>query len=199
MSVKYNRVVKRNKDLIVFHMKQILDLCGLDVESPELVRTPERFWEVLEKMTRGFEIDVLLNRTYEDAAKHANLRILPAIPFVSICEHHLMPFYGDAVVAYVPKGRVTGLSKIPQLVEKYSLRPQLQERLTEQIAEELDETLDTIGVIVITEARHTCMLIEGYTAGPYINSSVRGEFRETLNPRDEVLQILQFSKSSQVV
>ena len=182
-----------NKEEIMSHFSAILDLAGFDIARADILRTPERQWEVLEYMTRGFEMDVTLERMYEDYGDDfSNLRICPSIEYVSVCEHHFIPFFGKVDIAYLPNnGKVTGLSKLPQLVQKYALRPQLQEKMTDQIADELMKRCCFGGVMVIAEGQHTCEMVEGFRRDkPYITSSVRGLFG--LNPylKQEALALL---------
>ena len=171
-----------------------MHLTGIDDDTDDTRRTPERFWEVVVCATKGYSQEVTLDRLYDDVQedpKHAAIRISTGIPFTSFCEHHWMPFTGTADIAYIPNGKVTGMSKLPQLVEKYAHRFQNQERMTEQIANEIVAVVKPLGVYVITRARHACELVEGYNRdGPYICSAIRGVFAENVNPREEVLRLL---------
>ena len=114
-SPSHHELVVGNKENIMKHYRKILDLAGFDIEDPDLLRTPERQWEILELMTRGFEMEVTLDRMYKDYGDDmASLRICPSIEFISVCEHHFAPFFGTVDISYVPKnGKVTGLSKLP--------------------------------------------------------------------------------------
>jgi len=186
-----------NKEEIVKHFKQILELSGFDPNEPDLLRTPERQWEILELMTRGFDMDVTLERMYKDFGDDmASLRICPGIRFISVCEHHFAPFFGTMDIAYVPKnGKVTGLSKLPQLVQKYALRPQLQERMEEQIAHELMERCNLNGVMINTYGTHTCEICEGFwREDPYTTSTVKGLFMANPYLKDEALKLLAMAK-----
>lgn len=186
--------VKKNKQEIMAHFTTIMELSGIRSDTKDTKRTPERFWEVIQLATEGYDKEVTLSRMYDDDADPdlPVLRISQGIPFISFCEHHWMPFIGTVDIAYMPKGKVTGMSKLPQLVEKYAHRFQNQERMTEQIAEEIWQTVKPIGVMVISRAVHTCERVEGFTRqGPYICSSIKGKFKEQLDPRGEVLQLLR--------
>lgn len=187
-----------NKEQIMQHFREILHLCGFEVDSPDLKRTPERQWEVLELITRGYTREVTLERMYQDYGNEdmASLRICPGIKFISVCEHHFMPFYGTVDIAYVPKNnKVTGLSKLPQLVEKYALRPQIQERMNDQIADELMTRCDSAGVLVIIRARHMCEIIEGYWRDkPYTTSRMRGLFAVNPALKEEALDLIELSE-----
>ncbi len=186
--------VKKNKQEIMRHFEAIMELSGIRSNTEDTQRTPERFWEVIMSATKGYPQEVSLERTYKDTAglELPVLRISKGIPFTSYCEHHWMPFFGTVDIAYIPKGVVTGMSKLPQVVEKYAHRFQNQERMTEQIAEEIWQKVDSIGVMVISKAVHMCERVEGFTReGPYICSSIKGKFKEQLDPRAEVLQLLQ--------
>ncbi len=182
-----------NKQEIMHLFTGIMHLAGINPDTPDTKRTPERFWETLVYATKGYPQEVTLERTYEDSAgeEFPVMRISQGIPFVSFCEHHWMPFVGTVDIAYIPKGRVTGMSKLPQVVQKYAHRFQNQERMTEQIAEEIWEIVEPMGVYVISKGRHMCELIEGFSReGPYICSAIRGKFTIDVNPRTEVLSLL---------
>ena len=171
----------------------IMQLSGISPDTPDTKRTPERFWETLRYATQGYSKEVTLARVYDDTAnpEFPVLRISPGIPFVSFCEHHWAPFIGTVDIAYIPQGKVTGMSKLPQVVEKYANRFQNQERMTEQIAEEIWTVVEPMGVMVVSKGVHTCERIEGYQRNkPYICSSVRGVFTKEVNPRTEFLGLL---------
>ena len=190
-----HEAVLRNKAEIMHLFSGIMQLAGISPTTPDTQRTPERFWEVLCVATRGYSQEVSVDRCYDDYANkdYPVMRISTGIPYISFCEHHWMPFIGTCDVAYIPGGKVTGMSKIPQVVEKYANRFQNQERMTEQIAEELNTRINPtpMGVMVITRGIHTCERVEGYTRdGPYICSAVRGVFSKNVNPREEALKLL---------
>jgi len=160
---------------------------GLDPDSEGLKRTPERFEWALEEMTKGYRMKVKLERQYTEKS---NLIISKEIPFIALCEHHLMPFYGTVTIAYIPRKRVVGMSKLDQLVLKHSRRLSVQERLTEDIATELWKSLEPHGVMVITKAIHTCKIIEGFAPTEYICSTCKGVFLWHQGPRSETLSLL---------
>lgn len=186
--------VIENKELIMEHFKEILMLSGFDPEAKALLRTPERQWEVLEFMTSGYEREVTLERMYDDfQGDIPNLRISTGIRFISVCEHHFMPFFGTVDIAYLPKdGLVTGMSKLPQLVLKYARRPQIQERMTQEIADELTDRCSLSGAMVIVRGHHTCEQVEGYDRdGPYITSTITGMFKMNPYLKDEARALIE--------
>jgi GTP cyclohydrolase I len=190
--------VLHNKDKIMDKFREILLLSGFNPSSNPLRRTPERQWEVLRTMTEGYVIDPTLDRMYRDYALGdlPGVRICPGIHFVSLCEHHFVPFYGVVDIAYVPgNGKVTGLSKLPQLVQKYARRPQLQEKMAAQIADELMQRCEVSGVMVIASGYHTCEMIEGVKEGfhrdkPYITPEIRGSFTADTGLREATMMHL---------
>lgn len=185
--------VEKNKAEIMHLFNGIMQLSGINPHTEDTKRTPERFWEFLMHATQGYSQEVTLERMYEDSANPELpvMRISQGIPFISCCEHHWLPFTGTVDIAYVPKGKITGMSKLPQVVQKYAHRFQNQERMTEQIAEEIWTTVEPMGVMVICRGFHTCERIEGYQRiGPYITSAIRGVFTKELSPRSEALSLL---------
>jgi GTP cyclohydrolase I len=164
-----------------------------------LLKTPERVAESLRFLTRGYrqdpsEIlnDALFDITYDEMV------IVKDIEVYSICEHHLLPFFGRAHVAYLPNGRVLGLSKIPRLVEMFARRLQVQERLTVEIAEALEQTLEPKGVAVVVEAIHLCMMMRGVSQQNAfaVTSSLRGAFRADPKTRAEFMELIRRQKQS---
>src|SRR5215470_15860769 len=152
-------VPKREGGNLAPLVKELLSGLGEDPERQGLVRTPERVAEALRFLTSGYHVDVqklINNALYE--VKYDEMVVVKDIEFFSLCEHHLLPFYGKIHVAYLPRNRVLGLSKIPRIVDAFARRLQIQERLTQQIAHTLQEVLDPVGVGVICEARHLCMM-----------------------------------------
>lgn len=184
---KFERYEKHPKAKeIADHVREILNVLGLDVNSEGLRRTPIRVAATLLKFTEGYGRKVKLKRTYTE---RSNLVANFGIPFLSLCEHHLMPFVGYVDIGYIPRKNVTGLSKLDKLVQKYALRFQIQERMTDQIANELWETLEPHGVIVVTEALHTCKIIEGHSPTMYVCSACRGVFLWNAAPRSEFMSL----------
>lgn len=159
-----------------------------------LARTPDRVAKALRFLTSGYEADldsVVNNALF--TVDYSEMVIVRDIDFYSLCEHHLLPFFGKCHVAYLPRARVVGLSKIPRIVEMFSRRLQVQERLTNQIAETLSDVLDPIGVGVVVEATHLCMLMRGVEKQNSfaVTSAMLGGFRSDARTRMEFLQLLQ--------
>jgi GTP cyclohydrolase I len=175
------------------HMKSILGLLGEDVNREGIQRTPERYARAMEFLTSGYskDIDGLVGQALFKE-KDSGIVIVRDIELYSLCEHHLLPFTGKAHVAYIPNGKIIGLSKIPRIVDAYARRLQVQERLTTQIADELQRILKPLGVAVIIEATHFCMMMRGvekqnsYT----ITSAMLGAFKESQTTRQELLALL---------
>ena len=144
------------------HYKQILTLLGEDTEREGLVKTPMRVAKAMQVLTRGYEMDahkVLTDALFKE--DYSQMVIVKDIDFFSLCEHHMLPFYGKAHVAYIPNGYITGLSKIARVVDIYAHRLQVQERMTQQIKDCIQETLKPLGVMVVIEAKHMCMQMRG--------------------------------------
>lgn len=142
--------------------KQNLELIGEDADREGLVKTPERVAKTMLELTRGYAMDplaVLNSAKFKE--DYSQMVVIKDIEFYSLCEHHILPFFGKVHVAYVPNGYITGLSKIPRVVDIYSHRLQVQERLTMQIRRCIDEALQPLGVIVMVEAQHLCMQMRG--------------------------------------
>jgi GTP cyclohydrolase I len=172
---------------------QILTEIGEDPTRQGLQGTPERVHRMYTELTAGYHVDPerLINGAIFDVG-YSEMVIVKDIPFYSLCEHHLLPFFGTAAVAYIPRGRVIGLSKIPRIVEMYARRLQVQERLTQQIAEFLQERLEPQGVGVVMEATHLCAVMRGVRKPGMImtTSSVLGLFRTRDRTRAEFLDHL---------
>ena len=144
------------------HYHKVLQLLGEDPSREGLLKTPMRVAKAMQVLTRGYEMDaheVLTGALFKEDYNH--LVIVKDIDFFSLCEHHMLPFYGKVHVAYIPNGYITGLSKIARVVDIYSHRLQVQERMTMQIRECIDETLHPLGVMVVVEAKHMCMQMRG--------------------------------------
>ena len=175
-------------------VRELIRRLGDDPARPGLVQTPERVEEALSFLTRGYAMsprDIVEGALFEE--HHHNMVIVKDIEMYSLCEHHILPFFGKVHVAYIPDGRILGLSKIARLVEVFARRLQVQERLTEQIAQSLWDVVGPHGVGVVIEAYHLCMMMRGvqkqnsYT----ITSAVRGAFLEDARTRDEFLRLCQ--------
>ena len=144
------------------HYKQIITLLGEDTEREGLEKTPMRVAKAMQTLTQGYTMDahkVLTDALFKEDYNH--MVIVKDIDFFSLCEHHMLPFYGKAHVAYIPNGYITGLSKIARVVDIYAHRLQVQERMTQQIKDCIQETLKPMGVMVVIEARHMCMQMRG--------------------------------------
>ena len=149
-------------DELASHYKQILTLLGEDTEREGLLKTPIRVATAMQVLTRGYEMDahkVLTDALFKE--DYSQMVIVKDIDFFSLCEHHMLPFYGKAHVAYIPNGYITGLSKIARVVDIYAHRLQVQERMTQQIKDCIQETLKPLGVMVVVEAKHMCMQMRG--------------------------------------
>ena len=175
-------------------MRDVLGRLGEDPDREGLLRTPVRIEKALQYLTSGYRADLsqivngaLFNVQYDEMV------IVKDIEFFSLCEHHLLPFYGKAHVAYLPGEKVIGLSKIPRVVDMFARRLQVQERMTQQIAQTLQEVLKPKGVGVICEARHFCMMMHGVEKqhSGTVTSSMLGAFRENKETRDEFLSLVR--------
>ncbi len=185
---------RREEGAVAAHMKEILKALGEDPAREGLVATPMRAERALKYLTNGYTADV--QKIVNDAIfneKCDEMVVVKDIEFFSLCEHHLLPFYGKAHVAYLPKNKIIGLSKIPRLVDVFARRLQVQERMTQQIADCIKEVLDPAGVGVITEARHFCMMMRGVEKQhtSTTSSAMLGEFRARKETRDEFLSLVQ--------
>ena len=144
------------------HYKEVLKLLGEDPEREGLQKTPMRVAKAMQTLTKGYQMDahkILTDALFKE--DYNQMVIVKDIDFFSLCEHHMLPFYGKAHVAYIPNGYITGLSKIARVVDIYSHRLQLQERMTQQIKDCIEETLHPLGVMVVIEAKHMCMQMRG--------------------------------------
>lgn len=153
---------EEKREAIAFHYKEILKLLGEDVEREGLIKTPERVAKSLEFLTKGYHQDareILQSAMFKE--DYRQMVIVKDIDFFSLCEHHVLPFFGKAHIAYIPNGYITGLSKIARIVEVFARRMQVQERMTTQIKECIQDTLNPLGVMVVIEAQHTCMQMRG--------------------------------------
>ena len=186
-------VPKREGSSLAPLVKEMLAGLGEDPEREGLVRTPERVAEALRFLTSGYHVDVqkiINNALYE--VKYDEMVVVKDIEFFSLCEHHLLPFFGKIHVAYLPRNRVLGLSKIPRIVDAFARRLQIQERLTQQIAQTIQQAADPVGVGVICEARHFCMMMRGVEKqhSGAMTSAMLGGFRDKKKTRDEFLALV---------
>ena len=175
-------------------IRSILTELGEDPSRDGLMKTPERVDRSLRYLTSGYQksADELLNGALFDVA-YDEMVIVKDIEIFSLCEHHLLPFFGKCHVAYLPNGKIIGLSKIPRLVDMFARRLQVQERLTTQIAETIREKIHPKGVAVVIEAQHLCMIMRGVEKqnSVAITSSMLGVFKGDQNTRNEVLNLVQ--------
>jgi len=178
-------------------MRRILTAIGEDPDRQGLSGTPERFEKALRHLTSGYQQNVkkILNGALFDV-EYDEMVIVKDIEMFSLCEHHLLPFFGNVHVAYLPNKKVVGLSKIPRLVNMFARRLQVQERLTSQIAQALMEHLEPRGVGVVVEARHLCMAMRGVEKqhSQTVTSAMLGEFRENARARSEFLSLIDKDK-----
>jgi GTP cyclohydrolase IA len=185
--------LKEDSLSIADHVKGILASVGEDPEREGLLRTPERSESALRFLTSGYTMDV--NAIVNDAlftVKYDEMVIVKDIEFFSLCEHHLLPFYGKIHVAYLPNEKVIGLSKIPRIVDVFARRFQIQERMTQEIAETIQDLVAPRGVGVICEARHFCMMMRGVEKqhSGTVTSAMLGSFRTQKETRDELLSLV---------
>jgi GTP cyclohydrolase I len=171
----------------------IIEAIGEDPTREGLAGTPRRIAEMYSELFMGVDRDPRGELAVGFEEEHHEMVILKDIPFYSMCEHHLLPFYGVAHIGYIPKGRVVGASKLARVVEILSKRPQIQERLTTQIAETIVEALEPDGVAVVIQAEHMCMTIRGVKkpGSNIVTSATRGLFRTKAATRSEFLSLVQ--------
>jgi len=181
-----------DKDAIEIAVRQILEAVGEDAERDGLLDTPARVARMYEEMFSGLRLDPARHLETTFPEDYDEIVLVRDIPFTSMCEHHLLPFTGVAHVAYLPDGKVVGLSKLARVVEEVSRRPQVQERMTQTVADMLDEKLGTKGAAVVIESEHSCMALRGVRKSGTltVTSSLRGIFRENAASRAEVLSLI---------
>ncbi len=182
-----------DKEKIMQGVRLILDGIGEDIQREGLIDTPERVARMYEEIFSGLTQDASehLNKTF--AADGSDMVLEKDIFFYSTCEHHLMPFFGHAHIAYIPNGRVVGISKLARTVEVFAKRPQIQEKMTAQIADAIMENLDTKGVMVVIEAEHTCMTMRGVKkpGTKTVSCVARGAFSESRELRAMFMDMIK--------
>ena len=179
-------------DDIKFNFFKIIELLGEDTEREGLEKTPMRAAKAMKFLTKGYEEDpkqILQSAMFSE--DYNEMVIVKDIELYSLCEHHMLPFFGKAHIAYIPDGKIVGLSKIPRVVDVFSRRLQVQERLTEQVLDCINETLEPVGVGVVIEASHMCMMMRGVQKqnSTTTTSGFRGSFKET-DTRNEFLKLI---------
>ena len=177
-----------------YHYQEILKLIGEDVTREGLLKTPERAAKAILSLTKGYEMnaqEILKSAVFSEDIK--NMVVVKDIEFYSLCEHHILPFFGKAHVAYIPNGEVVGLSKLARTVETYAKRPQLQERMTNQIADAIMDHLNAKGVMVMIEAEHMCMTMRGAKKPGTLTSTIvtRGVFEHDYSLQQTFLQMVK--------
>ena len=185
--------LEKNRSLISDHMREILSLLGEDNEREGLIKTPDRVSKAMQFLTKGYRQDpaeMLRSALFKE--NYRQMVIVKDIDFFSMCEHHLLPFFGKAHVAYIPDGYVTGLSKIARVVDVFARRLQVQERLTTQIKDCIQDTLNPMGVMVVIEAKHMCMQMRGVEKqnSTTTTSDFTGIFKEQ-KTREEFINLIK--------
>ena len=183
-----------DRDKIKGAVELFIDAIGEDKEREGLRETPERIADMCEEILSGIGKDPREELCVHFNENHEELVLVRDISFFSMCEHHMLPFFGKANVAYIPKkGKLTGISKIARVVDSASRRLQLQERMTSQIADAIYETLDPYGIAVVIKAQHLCMMMRGIKKedSSVVTSAIRGIFRKSVSSRNEVLALLR--------
>lgn len=193
--MKNKKLIKMQpqRSALAENVREVLELLGEDPSREGLVKTPERYEKALRFITSGYQQS--LANIVNGALFHVKcdeMVIIRDIEFFSTCEHHLLPFFGKIHVAYLPKDKVIGLSKIPRIVDMFARRLQLQERLTEQVAEAIEQVISPRGVGVLCEARHFCMMMRGVEkqSSSTVTSTMLGSFRTRKATRDEFLSLM---------
>ena len=182
-----------NYDRLESLTKELLELIGEDVSREGLLKTPSRVAKSWDYFSQGYRTkidDVINDAIFNESSK--DMIVVRDIEFFSLCEHHMIPFFGRAHVGYIPDGKIIGLSKIPRIVDMFSRRLQVQERLTDQIANTIQNILNPVGVAVVMEGRHLCMQMRGVEKQNSLasTSAMLGQFRKSAETRSEFLSII---------
>lgn len=192
---KYEKIEKYNPDSLVKvsqKYKEIIELLGEDATRDGLHRTPDRVAKAMHYMTQGYHLDALeIIKSAIFDEHHSEMVIVKDIELYSLCEHHMLPFYGRAHIAYIPNGKITGLSKLARVVDVFARRLQVQERLTTQVRDCIQEALHPLGVAVVIEAKHLCMMMRGVQKQNSVTttSAFTGEF-EKQTTRNEFINLI---------
>ena len=184
----------KNIESLKEHYSKVLELIGEDPSREGLIKTPERVAKAMQFLTQGYEMnatDILQSAMFSE--DYSQMVLVKEIEFYSLCEHHLLPFFGEAHIAYIPDGNIVGLSKLPRVVDAFSRRLQVQERLTNEIRDCIQDTLDPKGVAVVMEARHLCMQMRGVEKQSSITttSAFSGAFLESEKTRLEFINLIR--------
>ena len=184
----------KNIESLKEHYSKVLELIGEDPSREGLIKTPERVAKAIQFLTQGYEMnatDILQSAMFSE--DYSQMVLVKEIEFYSLCEHHLLPFFGKAHIAYIPDGNIVGLSKLPRVVDAFSRRLQVQERLTNEIRDCIQDTLDPKGVAVVMEARHLCMQMRGVEKQSSITttSAFSGAFLESEKTRLEFINLIR--------
>ena len=197
--MSYNKIeefTQETTEQLMFHYKAILSLLGEDASREGLIKTPERVAKSMQFLTQGYSADpVAILNSAKFKEDYKQIVLVKDIEIYSLCEHHMLPFYGKAHVAYIPNGYITGLSKIPRVVDAFARRLQVQERLTVQIRDCIQETLKPLGVAVVIEAAHMCMQIRGVQKQNSVTttSAFTGAFLKDIRTREEFMTLIGVS------
>jgi len=185
-----------NKKKIIQATKQVIKALGENPDREGLKETPRRVAAMLEELASGYSVkdpSSVLNPVYK-TENYSEIILVKDIPFYSLCEHHLLPFFGTASVAYIPKDKILlGISKIPRVIDVFARRLQIQERLTQQVADTINSTLEPLGVMVIIEAQHLCMMMRGIKkpGAKMTTSALRGAFMKDAKVRAEAMALIK--------
>jgi GTP cyclohydrolase I len=190
-----HQIIDKKKIREAVHL--LLEGIGEDPDREGLRETPERVARMYEEIFGHGDEDPRVSLSTKFDEQHHEVVLVKDIPFFSMCEHHLMPFFGKAHVAYIPSGQIVGISKLARVVEAFARRPQVQERMTSQIAEIINKELKPEGVAVVCEAVHTCMTMRGVKkpGASVITSAMRGAFRKNVSTRTEIMALI-YGKST---
>ena len=197
METNYTREERYDSERIeklAYHYREILSLLGEDPQREGLIKTPERVAKAMSFVTKGYTqdpVEIITSAIFKE--EYQQMVLVKDIELFSMCEHHMMPFVGKAHVAYIPNGRITGLSKIARVVECFARRLQVQERLTVQIRDSIQQALNPAGVAVVIEASHTCMQMRGVEKQRSVTttSAFTGCFLSDLRTREEFMQLIK--------